>query len=230
MLIIIILSLCTGSAVSSGLFGLTRPGDQVSLDTTQLQTPHDDILMDYITNENISVTDGIVNLDGHTLCFTVTTAVRDAVSSIVPIQPVCGECGNHHHAPVHSWMLHFVTCHLHAGLTGNEMRFLLAAAVLVIVYSIARLLLEVGQFIQELHLYFLEVTAWIEVTLFICAIIFASAVGRECLCPTEWQWQIGVVAVFLVWAYLILYMRRLRILGKTPYYTIYRIVCCKVYI
>ena len=52
-----------------------------------------------------------------------------------------------------------------------------------------------------------------EVPLFVSAVIFAVVFDRECLCPRDWQWQVGIVAVFLVWIDLLLYMRRMRILG-----------------
>ena len=94
------------------------------------------------------------------------------------------------------------------------MIFLEIAAVLIILYSIIRLVLEFGYFTQQLYLYFFDIATWVNVPLYIFAIIFVSIFGRECLCPPEWQWQVGIAAVFLVWAHLILYMRRMRVLGE----------------
>ena len=92
--------------------------------------------------------------------------------------------------------------------------FVETAAVIIILYSLLRLVLEVGYFLQQLHQYFLDMSTWVDVPLFICAILFVSVFQRDCLCPREWQWEVGIIAVFLVWAHLILYMRRMRVLGE----------------
>ena len=44
---------------------------------------------------------------------------------------------------------------------------------------------------------------WMEIILFICSIVFVWVFHADCLCPLTWQWQIGVVAVFLGWIDLI---------------------------
>ena len=91
--------------------------------------------------------------------------------------------------------------------------FLEAAAVLIILYSIFRLIFEVVYFYQQLYLYFFDIATWVNLPLYIFAIAFVSVFGKECLCPLKGQWQVGIAAVFLVWAHLILYMRRMRVLG-----------------
>ena len=78
--------------MSSGQFGLIQQGEQVSLNVSQLQAPHDNIVMSYLNDSNTTVTDGIAAIDGHALCFNVTAEVRDAVDTVLPVQPVCGEC------------------------------------------------------------------------------------------------------------------------------------------
>ena len=50
---------------------------------------------------------------------------------------------------------------------------------------------------------------FIEVPLFIFTIMFASVRGNQCYCTHPWQWQIGVIAVFLGWIALILSIRKL---------------------
>ena len=79
--------------VSSGQFGLTKMGDLVSVNISQLQAPHDTIVPKYLNDMNITVTDGIAIIDGYDLCFSITTDIRDSVSTILPIEPVCGQCG-----------------------------------------------------------------------------------------------------------------------------------------
>ena len=77
----------------SGQFDLAQPGDQVTINTSQVQSSHSSVLMDYLSATNATVTDGVATLDGPMLCFNVTTAVRDAVDSVTSVQEVCGQCG-----------------------------------------------------------------------------------------------------------------------------------------
>ena len=94
------------------------------------------------------------------------------------------------------------------------MMFLKATAVLIILYSIIRLSVEALFCYQHFHLYLFDIATWVNVPLYVSAIAFVSVFGNECLCPLEGQWQIGIAAVFLVWAHLILNMCRVRVLGK----------------
>lgn len=82
-----------GVVVSSGRFGLTQPGDQVSVNISQLQPPHDNVTASYLNDANITVTGDTATIDGYTLCFSVVTEVRDAINSILPLEPICGQCG-----------------------------------------------------------------------------------------------------------------------------------------
>ena len=65
------------------------------INTTQLHAPHDSVLADYISSTNMSATvsDGIAQLDGSSICFNATEAVQAAVDTVVPVQPLCGQCG-----------------------------------------------------------------------------------------------------------------------------------------
>ena len=98
-----------------------------------------------------------------------------------------------------------------------EQEFLVVAAVLITIYSICRLILELVSFFQQLHHYVLDIANWVVVPLSICSIIFASAVRNQCHCPYQWQWQVGIAAVFFVWAHLILYMPRMIVFGESPF-------------
>jgi hypothetical protein len=83
-----------GSVVSSGLFNHFQAEDQISVDLSQLEAPNDAVVMDYLTNENIVVVNGTAYLDEQSLCSgNISTAVRDAINSLIPIEPVCGKCG-----------------------------------------------------------------------------------------------------------------------------------------
>ena len=53
--------------------------------------------------------------------------------------------------------------------------------------------------------------------------IFVSVHRSSCLCPAGWQWQIGTVAVLLVWVDLIQYFQSLQLfdIGKIVYLVSY---------
>ena len=99
--------------------------------------------------------------------------------------------------------------------------FTLAAAIIIIIMSSFRLFLEFIQLLKSLFVpyhrhceYFLDFSNWLEVPLFISAIIFAAAqFSSECLCIQNRQWNIGIISVVLAWSSLVVYMRKLDILG-----------------
>ena len=64
-----------------------------------------------------------------------------------------------------------------------------------------------------IHRYFLKIDNCIELLACVSSIIFASHFGTNCWCPTNWQWQLGAIAVFLAWINLILFLKRVPLLG-----------------
>ena len=94
------------------------------------------------------------------------------------------------------------------------------AAVIVIMFAFIRLCFEVFQLLS-LGIYYLK--DWVnlvELTLFVCAIIFSFVFMDKCLCPTSWQWQIGCVAVFLAWIDFIIFIRKLPLTGEEQVFTV----------
>ena len=87
------------------------------------------------------------------------------------------------------------------------------AAVVVIISVLGRLLLEISQLVFMRHRYFLKIENFIELLAYISAIIFVSHFGTNCWCPTNWQWQLGAFGVFLAWINLILFLKRVPLLG-----------------
>ena len=82
--------------VSSGLFGLTKRGDHIPVNVSQLEAPNDAVVMEYLMNMTITVANNIAYLDYQSLCNSssnIPTAVSDAINSIVSIEPACGKCG-----------------------------------------------------------------------------------------------------------------------------------------
>ena len=102
-----------------------------------------------------------------------------------------------------------------AELNDTTSNFVRASAVIVIIYAIIRILWEILQLCYDLQHYLSDWINWIEITLYILSIIFVSVLKTTCLCPHQWQWQVGVMALLLAWIDLIF------ICGKSPRIGIY---------
>ena len=88
------------------------------------------------------------------------------------------------------------------------------AAVVVIITAAARLILvECYQLVRTRYRYFLSFENYIELLVYLSSIIFVSHFGTNCWCPTNWQWQLGALGVFLAWINLILFLKRVPLLG-----------------
>ena len=122
----------------------------------------------------------------------------------------------------------------------SRRQFIYAAAVLVIMFAIFRLLIEISQVftyrdtksLMDLKQkkqkgyywhnlqcywrywrYFHDWENWMEIVMILFAIMFASVFNAECLCAHQWQWQIGTIAVFLAWSDFILFLQTVPALG-----------------
>ena len=52
-----------------------------------------------------------------------------------------------------------------------------------------------------------------EIPLYLLSIVFTFVFATPCLCVYSWQWQIGVVAVFLGWVGLITFLQKWHMTG-----------------
>ena len=115
--------------------------------------------------------------------------------------------------------------HIYAtlGIRGSTAAFIRISAIIIILLSILRLGFEVFQFVELFGTldYFKDLVNWIEVILYVCAILFAFVFFTPCNCPLEWQWQVGVVAVFLAWISLIFFLGRTSFTGTQWHMTWY---------
>lgn len=84
---------------------------------------------------------------------------------------------------------------------------------MVILSAGMRFLVEIVQIMKTTYRYFLNVENYIELLTYASSIIFVSQFGSNCWCPTNWQWQLGAIAVFLAWINLILFLKRVPLLG-----------------
>ena len=101
------------------------------------------------------------------------------------------------------------------GIRGSTAAFIRVAAAIIILISFLRLGLKIFQFVRLLGTldYVKDLVNWMEVVLYMCSILFAFVFFTPCNCPLEWQWQVGVVAVFLTWIDLIHYLGKNSLTG-----------------
>ena len=98
--------------------------------------------------------------------------------------------------------------------TDARRNFLRVAAGIVLLFSIIRLSFEAIQLIYDHVGYISDWENWIEVTLFISSILFATgAYVQCCVCVENWQWQLGALSIFLAWLDLVLFMKKLPLFG-----------------
>ena len=100
----------------------------------------------------------------------------------------------------------------------------------VLVLGGSRLVLEFLQALKRHYHYLLNVENYINDLACIFAIIFVIQFGMNCWCPTSWQWQLGALSVFFAWINLILFLKRVPLLGiyvlmyTTIMYTFFRVM------
>ena len=99
------------------------------------------------------------------------------------------------------------------GISRVRLVFIYICSIIVILMALIRLILEVIQLILQFPRYFLDWINWVEVLLFVTSIIFVWVFHVDCLCPLEWQWQVGVVSVFLGWIILIIFVSKFPLTG-----------------
>ena len=87
------------------------------------------------------------------------------------------------------------------------------SAIVVILSSLCRLVLEGIQLKSQFPGYILDWINWMEIAIYVFSDIFVWVFHVDCLCPLTWQWQIGVVAVFLGWADLIVFISKFPLTG-----------------
>ena len=86
-------------------------------------------------------------------------------------------------------------------------------ACVFIISVIIRIIVELVQLVKRHYRYFLTVENYIELGAYSSSIIFVIQFGHNCWCSTNWQWQLGSVSVFLAWINLILFLKRVPLLG-----------------
>ena len=116
----------------------------------------------------------------------------------------CGQCGTYVFLSYYCPYNLAIIVHV-----GTPQTFLYTAGVIVVICVVLRLVIEFFQFLQ-LHLqYLVSFENWLEILLYSLSLIFVSALWKTCVCPAQWQWEIGALVVFLAWIHLCIFIRKL---------------------
>ena len=99
------------------------------------------------------------------------------------------------------------------GVSNSQRNFLYFAPAVVILFAVCRLVLEFAQLIFLRLSYVTDWVNWMEIALFICSIIFVWVYNTECQCVLDWQWSFGVVAVFVGWINLLVFISKFPLTG-----------------
>ena len=102
---------------------------------------------------------------------------------------------------------------IYVGLSVHEYRFLYVGAAVTILTAFLRMAVEIFQLCRHPLEYLLDWVNWLELPLYLFSIIFTFVFATPCLCVYNWQWQIGVVAVFLGWIGLIAFLQKWSVTG-----------------
>ena len=106
--------------------------------------------------------------------------------------------------------------HIYVGLKDSDKAFLKIADILIIIFSICQLILEGLQFWRRKIAYLLDHENWIEVMIFAISVAFVSYhLHSDCFCSDRRTWILGIIAVFLGWINLIVFLKQLPLTGIT---------------
>ena len=105
--------------------------------------------------------------------------------------------------------------HLHpTGYSVTQHNAVVAMAILTIMFALLRTCIAIYRILRLLGHYILTLPAQISEGLTIwCSIVFVSVFYSPCACPQNWQWQLGVVVVFLAWINFIIFLSRFPLIG-----------------
>lgn len=114
-----------------------------------------------------------------------------------------------------------------SGLSSSVYSAVYISALLTILMTCCRLLVEFNQMWYQCKEYFMDVTNYLELLLYCSTLIFSSVLGTKCLCPTNVQWQFGILAVFLGWMNLLLFVQKFPQIGI---YIVIFLTICKTFV
>ena len=83
----------------------------------------------------------------------------------------------------------------------------------VLLFAIFRLFFEVVQLVSQRLSYLKDWINLVEISQYICTVIFVWIYHNDCSCALFWQWEVGVAAVFLSWIVMILFVTKVPFIG-----------------
>ena len=99
-------------------------------------------------------------------------------------------------------MISFVVYIFYIDFTNERRLFLRIAVAVVLIFSVIRLIIESIQLISDRAGYITDWENWVEVSLFIGSILFASGGFIQCcVCVENWQWQQQISLLGLIFCF-----------------------------
>ncbi len=109
-----------------------------------------------------------------------------------------------------------------AATTSGLSAFLIVSSAIVLALAVGRFLFEIFQLCTKRLSYITDWVNWVELAQYVSTIIFVVVYNTECLCVLNWQWQFGVISIYLGWTNLILFV------SKLPFVGIYVLILIKI--
>ena len=101
----------------------------------------------------------------------------------------------------------------HLDLTIDEYRSLFIGPTVTIATALLWFAIEVIQLCRHPLEYLQDWVNWLEIPLYLFSMIFTFVFATPCLCVYSWQWQIGVVTIFLSWIGLVSFLQKWPVTG-----------------
>ncbi len=106
-------------------------------------------------------------------------------------------------------------------MTRSRPLFIYVTASLVLLVGVLRFLFETSRVIRDDGVVIRDYA--LKLVLYVTTILFVAVYWADCQCISLWQWQFGVVAVFLSWLNLMIFI------AKFPLTGIYVIMLMRVF-
>ena len=86
-------------------------------------------------------------------------------------------------------------------------------AILTILMALYQQLHEVGQIKYHRLKYFTSLQNYVEIFVYILSFLFVFVFFNDCGCPKEWQWMVGIFAMFLAWTNVVFFSFKIPSIG-----------------
>ncbi len=113
--------------------------------------------------------------------------------------------------------------YIYLAATTDELKaFIIASSAIVLLLALARFFFEIIQLYTKRLSYLTDWINWVEVIQYVTTIVFVVVYNTDNFCVLNWQWQIGVISIFLGWINLIVFF------SKLPFVGIYVLILIKI--